>query len=78
MDSERVEPSMFCLKSYPTFDEYDGGGSLLNEYTTIKNILSECGGRYIDFIEIVKLIRAGNEVLILSGEIKAVGRRSGN
>lgn len=67
------------LKSYPTFSEYQGGGTILDEYTTLKNVISECAREGIDFIEVVELIRGGNEVLIQSGEIKAVkGKANGS
>ena len=65
----------FDPPKYPTFDEYQGGGSILNKYTTIKNTIAECEEHGVDFLEVIGLIQAGNEVIILSGEIKAVGNR---
>lgn len=60
------------MSKYPTFEEYHDGGSILNGYTTVNNVIAECRNHSVDFDEVIGLIKSGNEVIILSGEIKAV------
>ena len=61
---------------YPIWEDYEGGGSILTKYTTLENVISECKVHDISYEEISKLIKDNNDVIILSGEIKAV-RKSG-
>ena len=59
---------------YPSLDEHKGGGAILNGHTTINNVLAECFActpAVAD--EVFDLLRQKKEVLILQGEIKAVG-----
>jgi hypothetical protein len=57
---------------YPKMDEYSGGGSILNEHTTIKNVTQECLRSGVSADEVFALIRSGNEVIICHGKIQAV------
>ena len=65
----RVEPA--C---YPSLSQYDGGCSILNGHTTIRNVLAECRECTPEVCdEVFRLLREGNEVFLLGGEIKAAG-----
>ena len=59
---------------YPSLSEYDGGCSILNGHTTIRNVLAECRECTPEVCdEVFRLLREGNEVFLLGGEIKAAG-----
>ena len=58
---------------YPEMKNYNGGGSILNDHTTIRNVTQECLRSGISADEVFALIRAGNEVIICDGKIQAVG-----
>ena len=65
-----------CLinrKKYPPLHEYSGGGTILNRHTTIGNLNKTALEQNISLDELLTLILQGNEVIVLGGEIKAVG-----
>jgi hypothetical protein len=61
-------------KTYPSMGCYEAGGSLLNGYTTVRNIMLEMGEmrdhRQIE--DAWKVIRHGGEVIIQGGQIRAI------
>ena len=63
-----------ALDCWPTFSEYGGGGTILTRTTGQSGFDDECRRHRVDAAQVRKLIADGNEVLILSGEIKAVQR----
>jgi hypothetical protein len=67
-DDASSEPSG-ALDGYPFFDDYDGGGTILNMYTSEENVR-----RIPQAIrqDVCDLIRNGCEVIILSDQIKGV------
>lgn len=59
---------------YTKWRDYHGGGSILNEYTTLRNVVSECAINQLsddDVDEVFRILRKRGEVIILNGEIKA-------
>ena len=61
---------------WPSFSEYGGGGTILNTSTSASNLVNECQRHGVNMLMVRDLISAGNEVMILCGEIKAVQRYS--
>lgn len=70
-EAESAPRSSHC---YPSLDQYHGGGSILNEHTTIRDVTQECRRSGISADEVFSLIRNGNEVIICDGKIQAVGK----
>lgn len=61
------------------WDDYHGGGSILNGYTTVRNVASECESHNLsDYVakEVWRIVSSGGEVIILNGEIKAVRNKT--
>ncbi len=61
------------LEKYPSIANYSGGGTILNGHTSIRNLHQTALEQNISFDELVTIILQGNEVIVLGGEIKAVG-----
>ena len=62
------------MSEYQAMDEYTGGGSILNGWTSVRNIVTECDVHRLspDAIENVwRIVKAGGECIILDGQIMA-------
>jgi hypothetical protein len=73
--SSNAKPASDCTgpsSCWPSFTEYQGGGSILNRHTTTAGLLAECRAHGVDADQVRQLITAGNEVLICNGVIRAV------
>ena len=69
MERPTGSESSATTDGYPFFDDYKGGGTILNMYTSEKNV--EKIPRTIRQ-EVCDLIRKGFEVIILGDQIKGV------
>ena len=59
---------------YPSFESYKGGGTILNKYTSVKNLERVCSAESVSMNEVAELIWEGMEVLVSAGQIRAVRR----
>ena len=72
-------------KTYPRYEDYDGGGSILNGHTSVRNVIFECGQNGVLTKEVFRLLCKGMEIIIMDGRIRGVhpysdvrkGRRAG-
>lgn len=59
--------------SFPLIADYRGGGTILNEHTSLLNVRLACRGNEELMSEVMHLIFDGNEVIVSFEKIKAVG-----
>ena len=60
------------MKQYARYEDYDGGGAILNAHTTCGNVIVECKTHEVSPDEVFSLIANGKEVIILDGKIRGV------
>lgn len=58
-------------EQYPSMDDYHGGGTILNGYTSVNNVVDECRKELVNHWDVFALLADGFEVIINDGEIKA-------
>lgn len=57
---------------YPSLSDYMGGGTILNCWSTVRNVVSVCSDLSpFEQEHVWKIIRAGGEVLVNDGKIRA-------